>query len=114
MQINLEQVIEKYDSGYGLIVIHKFTDINLERINSFCNTYIMNFISKTNVRLYFELFKGYNVTITYDFIKDIFYCDLCDANCIVLKKINTINKIDKIIDKIEEVYLDTLKNRHYL
>lgn len=114
MQIKLEQIVEKYDSGYGLITIHKFTDMNLERVNSFCTNYVMNFISNSVVRLYFELFKGYNVTITYDFIKDVFYCDLCDAHSIVLKKINNISKIDRIIDKIEELYLECLKNRHYL
>jgi hypothetical protein len=105
MQIHLEQTVDKYDNGYGLVIVHKFSDKNLERINSFSNNYIMNFVTESTVRLYFTLFRGYNVTVTYDFNNDIFYCDFCDKIGMTLAKINNISKIDKIIDKIEEHYI---------
>lgn len=109
MQIGLEQTVDKYDSGYGFITVHKFSDKNLERINSFSNSYIMNFVTESTVRLYFTLFRGYNVTITYDFNNDVFYCDFCDSTGINMMKVNHIDRIHKVIDKIEEHYMDGIR-----
>lgn len=111
MQIGLEQTVDRYDNGYGIITVHKFTDINLERINSFSNNYILNFTTESTVRLYFTLFRGYNVTITYDFNNDVFCCDMCDMNGIVQTKINHIDRIDRVIDKIEELYMKSYSVR---
>lgn len=109
MQIGLEQTVDKYDNGYGFITVHKFTDRNLERINSFSNNFIINFVTESTVRLYFTLFRGYNVTITYDFNNDIFYCDFCDRTGINLMKVSHIDRIHKVIDKIEEHYMSGFK-----
>lgn len=104
-QINLKQTSERIETGYGIMVIHKFDDINLERINSFSNYYIMDFITDTKTRMYFELFKEYNVTIMYDFKEDIFSCDLCDNTGKLIQDIKHIKYIHKVIDKIEEYYM---------
>lgn len=109
MQIGLKQTVDKYDNGYGFITVHKFTDRNLERINSFSNNFIINFITESTVRLYFTLFRGYNVTITYDFNNDVFYCDFCDKTGINLVKVNHIDRIHKVIDKIEEHYMKGIR-----
>lgn len=106
MQIHLDQTVERVDTGYGITTIHKFTDKNLERVNTFANHYMMSFTSESTVRLYFDLFKGYNATMTYDFNNDVFYCDVCDRNGVVKVKINHIDSIVKVIDAIEKQYIN--------
>lgn len=101
MQIGLEQTVDRYDNGYGIITVHKFTDKNLERINNF----VINFVTESTARLYFTLFRGYNVTITYDFNNDVFRCDMCDPIGAVQARANHIDRIEKVIDKIEELYV---------
>ena len=105
MQIRLDQTVERIDTGFGPTTIHKFVDKNLERINSFSKTYMMNFISDSTVRLYFDMFDSNNVTITYDFNNDIFYYDLCGQTSKVYGVVTHIEHIDRIIDKIEELYI---------
>lgn len=105
MQIGLEQTVDRYDNGYGIITVHKFTDKNLERINSFSNNYILNFTTESTVRMYFTLFKGYNVTVTYDFNNDVFYCDMCDPVGKLHAKVNHIDRIEKVIEEIEKLYV---------
>ena len=107
MQIRLDQTVERIDTGYGHTTIHKFVDKNLERINSFSRTYMMSFISDSTVRLYFDMFRGYNVTMTYDFNNDVFYCDFCDGSGKVASKVKHIDNIERIIDKIEELYINS-------
>lgn len=110
MQINLKQYSERKETGFGPIIIHKFDDINIERINSFSNYYNMDFITESKVRLYFTLFKDYNVTIIYDFNNDIFSCDFCDNEGKIVQDINHIKYIEKIINKIEEYYIKSYEN----
>jgi hypothetical protein len=109
MQIRLDQTVERIDTGYGHTTIHKFVDKNIERINSFSRTYMMSFVSESTVRLYFEMFRGYNVTMTYDFNNDVFYCDFCDSSGKMASKVNHIDRIGRVIDKIEELYIQTLQ-----
>lgn len=114
MQINLEQTTERIDTGWGVTVIHKFNDINLERINSFSHNWIMSFITEGEVRMYFTLFKDHNVTIIYDFNNDILSCDFCDNKGNVLQDINHIKYINKIIDKIEEHYIKSYEQHNII
>jgi len=105
MQIGLEQTVDRYDSGHGIVTVHKFTDENLERINGFSSGFIINFVTESTVRLYFTLFRGYNVTVTYDFNNDVFHCDMCDPVGKLQVEISHVDRIEKVVDEIEELYI---------
>lgn len=109
MQINLANTVDKYDHGYGFITVHSFADRNLERINSFSNSFMMNFISESVVRLYFTLYHGSNVTVQYDFMSDRFYCDFCDSVGSSIARISHVADINRIVDKIEEYYVKSFR-----
>lgn len=97
---------EIVNNGYNYLSITKFSNSNLERINSFANYFYIDFHPDV-LTIYFELFKNYRLIFKYTYqTKDCDYEIISNSNNEVLLKTDDV-KLS--IDKIEEIYIETLQ-----